>query len=256
MRALQPLLLNTLPRRFVPVSAPKAHFGPQYARRSIFSPSTASTRLFGVTASPLWRSRISRAFLPRFRPPIRSLRSIRHNSTSPNPTPHLGSPKPQPSLKDQLKRLFREYGWSAVGVYLLLSAADMPICFLIVRMVGTERVGEAEHAVLEYIRKTWRAVNPLSGTQAQKQTVPVTENESTATVREGIVGSDVAHAQAKAKDGEASIWTQLALAYAIHKSLFIFIRIPLTVAVTPKVVKTLRGWGWEIGKRSSKVPKT
>lgn len=47
------------------------------------------------------------------------------------------------------------------------------------------------------------------------------------------------------------IWTQLALAYAIHKS-FIFIRIPLTAAVTPKVVKVLRGWGWDIGKRRPK----
>ena len=48
------------------------------------------------------------------------------------------------------------------------------------------------------------------------------------------------------------IWTQLALAYAIHKS-FIFIRIPITAAVTPKVVKTLRGWGWDIGKRRPKA---
>lgn len=45
--------------------------------------------------------------------------------------------------------------------------------------------------------------------------------------------------------------TQLALAYAIHKS-FIFIRVPLTAAVTPKVVKILRGWGWQIGKKKSK----
>jgi N-terminal acetyltransferase 2 len=43
----------------------------------------------------------------------------------------------------------------------------------------------------------------------------------------------------------------LALAYAIHKS-FIFIRVPLTAAVTPKVVKTLRSWGWDIGKRPAK----
>lgn len=48
------------------------------------------------------------------------------------------------------------------------------------------------------------------------------------------------------------IWTQLALAYAVHKS-FIFIRVPLTAAVTPKVVRVLRGWGWDIGKRKGKV---
>lgn len=46
---------------------------------------------------------------------------------------------------------------------------------------------------------------------------------------------------------DTGIWTQLALAYAIHKS-FIFVRVPLTAAITPKVVKTLRSWGWNIGK--------
>jgi hypothetical protein len=45
-----------------------------------------------------------------------------------------------------------------------------------------------------------------------------------------------------------AIWTELALAYAIHKSL-IFIRVPITAAVTPKVVKTLRKWGFDIGKK-------
>jgi hypothetical protein len=49
----------------------------------------------------------------------------------------------------------------------------------------------------------------------------------------------------------AGIWSQLALAYAIHKS-FIFIRVPITAAVTPKVVRVLRGWGWDIGKRTPK----
>jgi hypothetical protein len=45
--------------------------------------------------------------------------------------------------------------------------------------------------------------------------------------------------------------TQLALAYAIHKS-FIFVRVPLTAAITPKVVKVLRSWGWKIGNKAAK----
>jgi len=60
-----------------------------------------------------------------------------------------------------------------------------------------------------------------------------------------------AEAEKANKGDNASIWTQLALAYAIHKS-FIFVRVPLTAAITPKVVKTLRGWGWNIGKRAPK----
>jgi len=53
---------------------------------------------------------------------------------------------------------------------------------------------------------------------------------------------------------DASLGTQLALAYAIHKT-FIFVRVPLTAAITPKVVKVLRGWGWDIGKRTTKEMK-
>lgn len=212
-----------------------------------------------------------------WRGPLRDWRSVRYNSSgpSPNPTPHLGSP--QPGLRDQLQRLFREYGWSAVGVYLALSVADLPICLLIVRMAGADRVGAAEHAVLEWIRKAWRSVNPMAHNQTVASTEPPVDDVKTATVREGVVGSDLAQAEAATQDGEAStytqrsadsdlicgidivglaaIWTQLALAYAIHKSLFIFIRIPLTVAITPKVVKTLRGWGWQIGRRPMRPSK-
>lgn len=53
-------------------------------------------------------------------------------------------------------------------------------------------------------------------------------------------------------DQYEAIWTQLALAYAIHKS-FILIRVPLTAAILPKVVRTLRGWGYNIGKRKPKT---
>lgn len=48
------------------------------------------------------------------------------------------------------------------------------------------------------------------------------------------------------------IWTQLLIAYGVHKSLF-FLRIPITLAITPKVVKTLRGWGWKIGNVTPKA---
>lgn len=39
----------------------------------------------------------------------------------------------------------KEYGWTAVGVYLALSALDFPFCFLFVRMVGTEQIGKCIH---------------------------------------------------------------------------------------------------------------
>lgn len=47
------------------------------------------------------------------------------------------------SLSARLKKLSREYGWTAVGVYLALSVLDFPFCFLLVRTVGTEKIGES-----------------------------------------------------------------------------------------------------------------
>ena len=44
----------------------------------------------------------------------------------------------------------------------------------------------------------------------------------------------------------------MGLAYLVHKSL-IFFRVPLTAAVLPKVVKTLRKWGYNIGKKKPKT---
>ena len=96
---------------------------------------------------------------------LRSLRpaSIRRipnkrfsSSKSPfNPTPHLNSPEPSLSLSQRLKKLSREYGWSALGVYLALTALDLPFCFLAVRWLGTERIGHWEHAILAWF---WRIV--------------------------------------------------------------------------------------------------
>ncbi|CRL19008.1 unnamed protein product [Penicillium camemberti] len=137
------------------------------------------------------------------------------------------------SLSQRLKKLSREYGWAALGVYLGLSALDFPFCFAAVRLLGVERIGYYEHVVIGFVKDKLKTVWP----QTQS---PETEDGQ----------GQLAQAEERNQE-EASIWTQLVFAYAIHKS-FIFIRVPLTAAVTPKVVKILRRWGWDIGKRKPK----
>lgn len=66
---------------------------------------------------------------------------------SPDPTPNLGSPKAAPeaepqSLGARMRKLGREYGWSGAGVYFALSALDFPFCYILVRTLGTDRIGE------------------------------------------------------------------------------------------------------------------
>jgi hypothetical protein len=213
-----------------------------------------------------------------FRQPTRKFWAQSSKSSS-NPTPHLGSPEPAPSLSQRLRKLSREYGWSALGVYFALSALDFPFCFMAVRLLGTERIGRWEHAVIGAFWDVVRIAFPefvqerqaAHATQHAADPVATLESSESAE-REGSVGwsSGIAQAQAENVGTNASmylihcpdgnkrdltfwlgIWTQLALAYAIHKS-FIFIRVPITAAITPKVVKTLRGWGWDIGKRTPK----
>jgi len=159
-------------------------------------------------------------------------------------------------LGGRLKKLSREYGWSAVGVYFLLSAADFPFCYLLVKYLGTERIGRWEEILVTNVKKLipdsvenfwheWRA-------SMKKAEQEFTGDDVVSDAVE-MAGWGVEEATEKNKK-DASLATTLALAYAIHKS-FIFVRVPLTAAVTPKVVKILRGWGWDIGKRTTKEAK-
>ncbi|KAJ5081432.1 hypothetical protein NUU61_009696 [Penicillium alfredii] len=214
-----------------------------------------STRPMGVRNSPIlsFASRATR----------RTLTTVNSTSrvttrTRPGPTSHQflkqrlnrrfnsgssgSGPQPEPehaSLSQRLRKLSREYGWATLGVYLALSALDFPFCFAAVRLLGVDRIGHYEHVVVESVK------------QAVSSVWPRTEDSTPQDGGDDAQGR-LAQAEERNKE-EASIWTQLALAYAIHKS-FIFIRVPLTAAVTPKVVKMLRRWGWDIGKRKPKSP--
>ncbi|KAM0333085.1 hypothetical protein ACHAQA_001743 [Verticillium albo-atrum] len=179
-------------------------------------------------------------------------RSFRFSATRGGANATEAAEKPL-SLSQRLKKLSKEYGWSAVGVYFALSVLDFPFCFLLVRIVGTDRIGQLEHWVVSNVQKVipdsvqtrwhdYRAA--LKGAEKEKLGTDVV-SESVE-----MAGWGVAEAEERNR-AEASLGTQLALAYAIHKS-FIFLRVPLTAAVTPKIVKVLRSWGWKIGKRRSK----
>ena len=121
-------------------------------------------------------------------------------------------------------------------------------------MLGTDRIGHYEEVVLEAFWKVVQVPFPNLGQKRKAEEGMSGHGSDDATTREGHLGwsGEVAEAEKTNAGAEASIWTQLVLAYAIHKS-FIFIRVPLTAAITPKVVKTLRSWGWNIGKRRPKT---
>ncbi|KAI0019250.1 peptide alpha-N-acetyltransferase Nat2 [Xylariomycetidae sp. FL0641] len=223
------------------------------ARPSIRSP--ASRIAHNVRPRQTVTNHVARSTKSAFRSPRRPFHNTsRLRDAKPNQK-GASSQEPQ-GLSAKLKKLSREYGWSAVGVYLGLSVLDFPFCFLLVRIVGTDRIGELEHLVVSNVKKAipeslrnwWHEYRKALKQAEQEQ---LGNDEISEHVE--MVGWGVEEAEEKNKT-EASLGTQLALAYAIHKT-FIFVRVPLTAAITPKVVKTLRSWGWNIGKRRSKSKK-
>lgn len=128
------LLSGTAARR-LPTTVPKPQALQRASRRSSTkAPSNLTSLLWSQRAatikeistprggSAFWASRF------RLRRPFHTTRARR---AAAQPT----------SLGARLKKLSREYGWTAVGVYMALSVLDFPFCFLLVRTVGTDRIG-------------------------------------------------------------------------------------------------------------------
>ena len=158
-------------RTFFNATQPAAN--PQLAQRSL-------------QQSSLLYCRFQRSALARR---LRSLRfkSDRAPAQHPNPTPHLGSPEPAPSLSQRLKKLSREYGWTAVGVYFGLSVLDFPFCFLAVRLLGTDRIGHYEDVLKNGFWSLVRIVVPDVGNNSKETST--NEDIAEATAREGNVGA-------------------------------------------------------------------
>jgi hypothetical protein len=132
-----------------------------------------------------------------------------------SPSIPLSIEDPKLPVTQRLKILFKKYRWPALGVYFGLSVVDFGIAFIGVRAFGTERIGRYEKIILQKVEDTfgWK----------RKGTPPEYMVEGKET---------------------ASIWTEIALAYTIHKTLFALIRVPVTVAITPALVKWYQRSGY------------
>lgn len=225
-------------------------------RQPFLSPQTVSqTMRRSLTTAVDYTSRA----MPRSRPGLRSVQlpkqrtNRRFNSGSSSNASEAS--KEGGSVSQRLRKLSREYGWAALGVYLTLSALDFPICFAAVRLLGPERIGHYEHVVVQSVKNTFSSIWPQTKTEGEEEASLVqTEARKYEEASRFCSSKHLLIISSHGILAPLGIWTQLALAYAIHKSVFIFVRVPLTAAVTPKVVKVLRSWGWNIGKRKPKTP--
>ncbi|GAA5868669.1 hypothetical protein JCM3774_003620 [Rhodotorula dairenensis] len=184
-------------------------------------------------------------------------------------------------LTQKVKYLFRKYGWTTLVVYLGLSAVDFGLCFLVIYSVGADRVRTAEDWVLDKLHwkrrgddrtlvegagggnRVQRAVEGLQTRAHEYHAKHVKGPEAHPSpaaadaVSHGAETSEVVRVEKDAsakKSKYGTIATTAVLAYAIHKTLFLPVRVGITVAITPRVVRVLQGWGWKVGMAAGAPP--
>lgn len=130
-----------------------------------------------------------------------------------------------------IKKLMKTYGYSALVVYIGVTFISLPLCFFTVHSMGAEKIsiymnrgkqlfgyGESsDEAVIEKIKE--------KKIESEKQK----EN-----------GTHTRWSEFK----QSTLLTEFIIAYGLHKSL-IFVRIPLTAAVTPTMARLFKQWGFK-----------
>jgi hypothetical protein len=138
-------------------------------------------------------------------------------------SPSDGSPRPSENqtLSQRLKTLIKSYGWYALGVYAVLTVLDFGVAFVGINLLGAEQVS----------RLVASAKTLIGGFLNLKPTEPGQEET-----------------EKPVQGGHEGLYAMLVLAYTVHKTLFMPIRIGLTAYVTPRLVGWLSRRGWAGGQ--------
>ncbi|GAA5852791.1 hypothetical protein JCM8547_004686 [Rhodosporidiobolus lusitaniae] len=260
--------------------------------RSTHTPSTslALHRLLATSSSPL-RPLSSSALIARQTSPpaffyawtaqsalplarrAYSTAPVNASPSSPSSSSHSSHQTPPPPPQDpdaklpltlRVKALFRKHGWTALVLYLVLSALDFGLTFFVISAVGADRVREAEDWVLDKLGWKRKGEDEEPGRLRRvvegwkKRAKKVEGKEVVGTEQKEMVGGGEAHEpieasvvtpeqRKKQESGYSAYATTAVLAYAIHKTALLPFRVGVTVAITPKVVRLLQSWGWKVG---------
>ena len=144
------------------------------------------------------------------------------------PSENTSSLPPDATVSQRLKHLVKSYGWYALGVYLVFSALDFTVAFAGIKLLGAEQVSQAAAYVKQLVFGFLRTTPPEPG-------------------------RDEIESPAAGNDGHEGLYAMLVLAYTIHKTVFLPVRVGLTAALTPRIVGFLRARGWAGGEGSKRA---
>ncbi|CCO29436.1 hypothetical protein BN14_03449 [Rhizoctonia solani AG-1 IB] len=126
------------------------------------------------------------------------------------------------SLSARLKHLIKSYGWQALGVYLLIGFVDFAVAFGLINFIGAAHVARMTASAKAYVADHLPDVS-----------LPWSKVESPDDVGRDRLGG-----------GDGSLYAMIVLAWTVHKTLFLPVRVGLTAAFTPKLAKWLNQRGW------------
>lgn len=143
-------------------------------------------------------------------------------ANSPLSSPHPSTnPLPQnATLSQRLKHLIKSYGWYALGVYLILSVLDFGVAFVGINLLGAEYVSRVATQAKHFVHDMLHSKPAEPGLD------------------------EIDRATHHGQGGSEGLWAMLVLAYTVHKTLFLPVRVGLTAACTPRLVGWLRQKGW------------
>lgn len=125
------------------------------------------------------------------------------------------------TFSERLKNLIKSYGWYALGVYLLVGALDFGVAFAAVNLIGAEHVSRVATAAKDSVYGILNSRPPEPGRDEMDKAVGQPYDGA----REGL-------------------YAMIVLAWTVHKTLFLPLRVGLTAAFTPRLVNWLRSRGW------------
>lgn len=106
-------------------------------------------------------------------------------------------------------------------MYLLVGVVDFGVAFAGINVLGADYVGQVAAAAKQYVM-SWLPSRP-----------PQPGQEHMDSAAGAVHGA-----------GSEGLWAMVALAYTVHKTLFLPVRVGVTAAVTPRLVGWLRSRGW------------
>ncbi|KAH7908416.1 hypothetical protein BJ138DRAFT_1157660 [Hygrophoropsis aurantiaca] len=153
--------------------------------------------------------------------PARLTSSPSSPPSSPTSDPRSQLP-PNATLSQRLKHLITSYGWYALGVYFIVGVVDFTVAFAAINLLGAEHVSHVATSVKEFVGGILSSRPPEPGREEMESTTGGGNHEG--------------------------LYAMLVLAYTIHKTLFLPVRVGFTAALTPRLVGWLRMRGWAGGE--------